>query len=492
MELLDLYFTFLKLGLFNFGGGYALLPMVQREIVNKKGWATDDEVVDYFAVGQCTPGVISINVSTFIGYKKKGIIGAIVAGLGFVTPAFFIILLIATLLTNFSDNAYVSHALGGIRIMVFFLVLSAIVKLCKKSLTDIFAIILGVLVGIMAIFVGAIPLYVYIIFAAIYGITVSIIREKRRLKKENKEPVQEEAIEANEEEPAIPVEKSDSKKKSALCFILGMLVGLCTSLVGLITFTFIKNKSYRKGLSATAPFTAVMLVCALVSIFKHDILFFKLYFQFFKVGLLAFGGGLATIPFLSEMGTRTGWFSQTDLANMIAVSESTPGAMGINMSTYVGYTAVSNNYGNIFLSFLGGTISTLGIITPAILVIILVSIFLAKFKNNKIVNFAFYGLRAASVGLIIAAAYSILKISIFNVAYDLNGNMIDMLKEACKSFKGVNVKTFCSHVATFFDTLINWRALGVGVVFGFLVFKFKKHPIMYICIAAVVGILLQM
>ena len=177
LELLQLYLAFFKIGIFNFGGGYAMMPMIQREIVSNKKWATDDEVVDYFAVGQCTPGAIAVNVATFIGYKRKGILGGIVATLGLVTPAFFIIFIIASLLTNFADNVYVSRALAGIRIMVFVLVLSAIIKLSKKSCKDIFAAILAITVGILAITVKAIPLFSYILFAAIYGIILNVIKE---------------------------------------------------------------------------------------------------------------------------------------------------------------------------------------------------------------------------------------------------------------------------------------------------------------------------
>ena len=120
--LLDLYATFFRIGLFTFGGGYAMLPLIQREVVEKKGWATEDEVMDYYAVGQCTPGVIAVNVATFIGYKNKGIAGGILATLGVVSPSIVIISIIAAFLSRFSDSAYVQHALAGIRLAVCALV----------------------------------------------------------------------------------------------------------------------------------------------------------------------------------------------------------------------------------------------------------------------------------------------------------------------------------------------------------------------------------
>ena len=460
-----------------------MLPMIQREIVNNKKWATDDEVVDYFAVGQCTPGAIAVNVSTFIGYKRKGILGGIVATLGLVTPAFIIIFIIASLLTNFADNVYVSRALAGIRIMVFVLVLSAIVKLGKKSCKDIFAAILAIAVGVLAITVSAIPLFVYILFAAVYGIILNVIREHRKKQDETipEEIEEKEALDTPEDLDA-PEEK---KEHRYLPFIGGLLVGILFSIAGFISFIFVKNKRYRSGVAATAFFNIIMLVCTIISIFKHDTLLFKLYFQYAKIGLLAFGGGLATIPFLYELSAVTGWFTTTDLANMIAISESTPGAMGINMSTYVGYTTIHSQWGNYFLSFIGSIISTLGIVSPAIIVIVIVSLILEKFKNNKYVNYAFYGLRAASVGLIIAAAFSILKISI------LNGDFVtySSLKEC---LRGATYKTFLSGINDYINLIVNWKALGLAMIFGVLVFKYKKHPIFYIILSAVVGLLLML
>ena len=141
-------------------------------------------------------------------------------------------------------------------------------------------------------------------------------------------------------------------------------------------------------------------------------IFLRLFLEFFKIGICAFGGGLATIPFLEELSSATGWYTIEELANMIAVSESTPGAIGVNMSTYVGYQAVMQTYDNIFLGFLGGMTATLAFVTPSILVILIICQFLTKFRNSKYVNWAFYGLRAASFGLICSAAYSILKLSI--------------------------------------------------------------------------------
>lgn len=209
-----------------------------------------------------------------------------------------------------------------------------------------------------------------------------------------------------------------------------------------------------------------------------------LFLEFFKVGICAFGGGLATIPFLEELSNSKGWFTLDQLADMIAVSESTPGAIGINMSTYVGYIrGVEVFNGNIFMGFIGGMVATLGFVTPSIIVILIICQFLNKFKDAKIVKWIFYGLRAASFGLICNAAYSILKLSIINP------------NKALESFEGINSSNFFTDIwgaisnacANFFD----YKCLALAVIMGVLIFKYKKHPIVYIAIAAIIGIIFQ-
>ncbi len=133
---LTLYLTFFKIGLFTFGGGYAMLPMLRREVVNKYGWATDEEMLDYYAIGQSTPGIIAINTSTFIGLSKGGFFGAICATLGMVTPSLIIIMSIARFFTEFQDNQYVLSAFTGIRVVVVVLILNAVIKMGKKSIKN--------------------------------------------------------------------------------------------------------------------------------------------------------------------------------------------------------------------------------------------------------------------------------------------------------------------------------------------------------------------
>ena len=131
--LLDLYISFVKIGLMTFGGGYAMLPILEREVVEKKKWATSEEILDYYAIGQSTPGIIAINTATFCGYKMAKNIGGLVASLGFITPSIIIITLISNFLENFSHIPAIQHAFAGIRIAVCALVLYSVVKMVKKN-----------------------------------------------------------------------------------------------------------------------------------------------------------------------------------------------------------------------------------------------------------------------------------------------------------------------------------------------------------------------
>ena len=196
-------------------------------------------------------------------------------------------------------------------------------------------------------------------------------------------------------------------------------------------------------------------------------IFLRLFYEFFKVGLFSVGGGLATLPFLRHLGDVTGWFSAADLANMVAVSESTPGAMGINMATYVGFTMGGQSGlpgGNI----VGAVIATLGLVAPSILVILIIAKFLQKFRQSRVVDGVFSGLRPASTGLIAAAGLSVAQIALLTGA----------------AWTGWNSLT----------AIINWKGviLAAAVFVCMQVKALKKlHPIVYIAAAAVIGVVFQ-
>ena len=186
-------------------------------------------------------------------------------------------------------------------------------------------------------------------------------------------------------------------------------------------------------------------------------IYLRLFYEFFKTGLFAFGGAIATIPFLSDMGARTGWFTQEFLADMLAVSESTPGPIGVNTATYVGYTVAG---------IPGGIVATLGLVSPSIIVILIVAAFLKAFKDNKYVKQGLYGIRPASMGLIAAAGVTVVKLCLLDTAaYRASGKLI---------------------------SLLNWKSLLLFAVIWVLTNPVKQtkklHPVVFIAFSAAVGI----
>lgn len=165
----QLFLTFAKVGVMTFGGGMAMLPILQREVVENKGWATDEELVDYFAIGQCTPGIIAVNTATFVGQKQKGILGGIGATLGIVFPSLVIITALAGVINSFSHLDWVQHAFSGIRACVCVLIFNAVLKLLKKSVVDkrTAAIFLIVMAG--SLFLHISPVW-FVVVAAVAGV----------------------------------------------------------------------------------------------------------------------------------------------------------------------------------------------------------------------------------------------------------------------------------------------------------------------------------
>ncbi len=194
----------------------------------------------------------------------------------------------------------------------------------------------------------------------------------------------------------------------------------------------------------------------------------RLFWEFCKTGLFAIGGGMATVPFLREIADKTGWFTAGQLADMIAVSESTPGPLGVNMATYVGYTVGSSQLGSPWMGIVGAVVATLGLIFPSIVIVLCISFFLKRFRTSTLVDAALYGLRPASVALISAAGVEIVLFAILRV------DSIYQIGAAQLSWKSV--------------------ALAAGVYAGTnLIPKLKKlHPIWFILLSAIVGIILKM
>ncbi len=182
-------------------------------------------------------------------------------------------------------------------------------------------------------------------------------------------------------------------------------------------------------------------------------IYLQLFFEFFKTGLFAIGGGLATLPFLREIADRTHWYTQDQLANIIAISQSTSGPVGINMATYAGYLT-----GGI----LGGVVATLGEVMPSIIIALIIAKFLQSFNQNKIVKSVFYGLRPASVAMIAAAGFGVLEISLLNIdLFKASGSVLD---------------------------LFQWKGLVLAAILYFVLAKWKPHPVVAIAASAAVGV----
>lgn len=186
-------------------------------------------------------------------------------------------------------------------------------------------------------------------------------------------------------------------------------------------------------------------------------IYLQLFWEFFKTGLFAIGGGLATLPFLYEMQAKTGWFTLNDLSNLIAISESTPGPMGVNMATYTGFTTAG---------VLGGFIAVLGLIAPCVIIILIISKFLERFQSNRYVQYALYGLRSASAALILVAG----------------------LRVAQAAFLRTEAFSLTHALGDLFSPL----ALVLGLVLALVYKKTGKHPIFYIVAAGLAGVLLKL
>lgn len=170
-ELWELFWVFAKMGAITFGGGMAMLPILQREVVHTRGWATEEELVDYYAIGQCTPGIIAVNTATFVGQKKKGAAGGIAATLGVVFPSLIIITLLAGLISNFSHLTWVRNAFAGIQVCVCVLIFNAVMKLKKKSVVDRPTAVIFVLVLIGSVLLDISPVW-FVLIAALLGIVL--------------------------------------------------------------------------------------------------------------------------------------------------------------------------------------------------------------------------------------------------------------------------------------------------------------------------------
>ena len=179
LNLIKLYLTFARIGAFTFGGGYSMLPIFQRDLVEKNGWLTEAEMTDFFSISQCLPGIIAVNTSVFIGYKRAGPAGGAAAALGMATPSIAIILIIASLITRFSDIPAVQHAFAGIRVCVCVLIINTVAKLWKTAIVDKATLAIFVAVFAVSVFTDF-PVAVLVIAAGAVGISIKALRRRAK------------------------------------------------------------------------------------------------------------------------------------------------------------------------------------------------------------------------------------------------------------------------------------------------------------------------
>ena len=177
-SLLNLYFSFAKIGTFTIGGGLAMMPMMQAELIEKRKWITDEEIIDYYAVGQSTPGIVAVNVATFVGYKQMGIIGGIFATLGMVTPSLVIIMILAGLINSINDFPIIQKALKGINVAVAALLTSTIINFMKKTIKK-FTNAIFMLISFLLVFVLKLPSFWIILFALLIGVVLTYKEKKK-------------------------------------------------------------------------------------------------------------------------------------------------------------------------------------------------------------------------------------------------------------------------------------------------------------------------
>lgn len=184
--LFELYWSFFKIGGLTFGGGLTMLPMLEHELIEKRNWISEEELLDCYAIGQCTPGIIAVNTATFVGYKKAGIAGGIFSTLGMVSPSILIISIIANFLREFMDNKWFIHAMMGVRGVVCALLMNTVINLGKKSLKNLTAWLIAIAVFALAFFTK-LPTIVLVLMAASAGIVIDLIKSKKQKKEGSNE-----------------------------------------------------------------------------------------------------------------------------------------------------------------------------------------------------------------------------------------------------------------------------------------------------------------
>lgn len=408
-DCLELFLLFFKIGLFTFGGGYAMISLISHEVVEKKKYIDGEEFSDLVAIAESTPGPIAINSATYIGYKKAGVLGSVAASIGVVLPSLIIIYLISLFLGKILEYPLVQKAFKGIQCGVSVLIFSAGLKLMKNVKKDVLSYVLLSLSLAFLLVINFTDWNISTIYFIIVGAIVGLIayyRPKKNLDngligedlpEKSSENAKLNQAESNNDDVTVlnnnDAENDEGKKKGKLKYIVsfsvvGVIILCLLFFGGLYKFVF---EDAVKNLSTSAFYVNFLTES-------------ELYATFFKIGLFSFGGGYGMLPLMLEETVGRNWLTSAEFANFLAVAESTPGPVSINMATYVGSTQGG---------LLGSVMATLGVITPSIIVILIIVALLKDFLQYQGVRAALTGMKPVICGMIIATAVDLALTNVF-------------------------------------------------------------------------------
>ena len=393
---LSLLFTFIKVGAFTLGGGYAMVPIMQKEVVDKHHWLTEEEFLNILAVSQSMPGLFAMNMASHIGYKLRRLPGGIISTIGVALPSILIILLIAMFFQSFKENKWVENAFRAIRPAVVALIAAPCFSMARSAHINRRNIWIPILACLLIAGFHLSPIWI-ILIAGLGGFFYG---------KWKTHPSSEASTQSSAERTSTQssAEQTSSGRK-------------------LHTFTFI-------------PLLFLPLIVNLV----RGSIFVKLFLVFSKIGIFNFGGGYAMLSLIhNEVVVKNQWMSSAEFTDIVAISQSTPGPIGINCATYVGYTAVIHEHLPVWAGVIGSLIATLSVIWLPFLLMLLVSRFLIRHHQSKAVADVFSALRPAIIGLIAAAALLLMSKENFSSPTDSPFAFIVSIIIFCFSFIGTRL-----------------------------------------------------
>ena len=452
----ELFLLFFKIGLFTFGGGYAMISLISHEIVEKRKYLDPEEFSDVVAIAESTPGPIAINSATYIGYKRAGVLGSVFATIGVSLPSLIIIYLISLFFSKVLEYPVVNAAFRGIQCGVSVLIISAGIKLMKNVKKNVASYILLFISFALLLVIDFTPLDISTIYFVIVGAILGVAIYYRPQKKSDNRPIDGDiASNDNKTEDNSKSDVSDEtniKVKNKRPVKISTILPLSISIPVLIALLFFGGiykiicKDAIESLSSAAGYKYFLTVC-------------ELFTTFFKVGLFSFGGGYGMLPLMLEETVGRNWLSEAEFASFLAVAESTPGPIAINMATYVGSTQ-----GGLF----GSVMATVGVIVPSFIVILLIVAVLKNFLQYKGVRAALYGMKPVICGMILATGLNIMLTNVF------------------PGFDGFDFADFS------LVSLIITVVIAITAVLYKKLRKKNASPIILIVISAALGILLNL